>query len=84
MAAFGADVIRINGNYEASLAACKEDAAAHGWQIVSDTSWPGYTEVPLTVMAGYGGRADCPALAGGRVRPRQDDLGGISHVRLHA
>ena len=53
MAAFGADVIRINGNYEASLAACKEDAAAHGWQIVSDTSWPGYTEVPLTVMAGY-------------------------------
>ena len=53
MAAFGAEVIRINGNYEASLAACKEDAAAHGWQIVSDTSWEGYHEVPLTVMAGY-------------------------------
>ncbi len=53
MAAFGAEVIRINGNYEASLAACKADAAAHGWQIVSDTSWEGYHEVPLTVMAGY-------------------------------
>jgi len=53
MAAYGADVIRVNGNYEASLAACKQDAAAHGWQIVSDTSWPGYTEVPLMVMAGY-------------------------------
>ena len=53
MAAFGAEVIRINGNYEASLAACKEDAAARGWQIVSDTSWPEYHEVPLTVMAGY-------------------------------
>ena len=53
MAAFGAEVIRINGNYEASLAACKQDAAAHGWQIVSDTSWEGYHKVPLTVMAGY-------------------------------
>lgn len=53
MAAYGADVIRVNGNYEASLAACKEDAAAHGWQIVSDTSWSGYRDVPLMVMAGY-------------------------------
>ena len=53
MAAFGADVIRVNGNYEASLAACKEDAAAHGWQIVSDTSWPGYLDVPRLIMAGY-------------------------------
>ena len=53
MAAYGAEVIRVNGNYEASLAACKEDAAAPGWQIVSDTSWPGYTDVPLMVMAGY-------------------------------
>lgn len=53
MAAYGAEVIRVNGNYEASLAACKEDAAAHGWQIVSDTSWEGYHEVPRAVMAGY-------------------------------
>ena len=53
MAAFGAEVIRIDGNYEASLAACKQDAEAHGWQIVSDTSWEGYHEVPLMVMAGY-------------------------------
>ena len=53
MAAYGADVIRVNGNYEASLEACKEDAAAHGWQIVSDTSWEGYHDVPRTVMAGY-------------------------------
>ncbi len=49
----GADVIRINGNYEASLAACKSDADKHGWQIVSDTSWPGYHDIPLQVMAGY-------------------------------
>ena len=53
MAAYGADIIRVNGNYEASLEACKEDAATHGWQIVSDTSWEGYHDVPRAVMAGY-------------------------------
>ena len=53
MQSFGADVIRVNGNYEASLAACKSDAEANGWHIVSDTSWEGYREIPLQVMAGY-------------------------------
>ena len=53
MVSFGADVIRVNGNYEASLAACKSDADANGWHIVSDTSWEGYRDVPLQVMAGY-------------------------------
>ena len=53
MQAFGADVIRVDGNYEASLAACKADAEAGGWQIVSDTSWEGYRDIPLQVMAGY-------------------------------
>jgi diaminopropionate ammonia-lyase len=27
--------------------------AANQWQIVSDTSWPGYREVPVLVMHGY-------------------------------
>eukprot|EP01052_Picozoa_sp_SAG31_P012514 SAG31_NODE_734_length_12489_cov_6.922034_1_plen_1297_part_00 len=53
MKELGADVIRINGNYDASLAACKQAAEAHGWQIVSDTSWDGYEDVPRKVMAGY-------------------------------
>ena len=53
MQSFGADVIRVNGNYEASLAACKSDAEASGWHIVSDTSWEGYRDIPLQVMAGY-------------------------------
>lgn len=53
MQAYGAEVIRVNGNYEVSLAACKNDAAAHGWHIVSDTSWEGYTDVPKVIMAGY-------------------------------
>ncbi len=53
MQAFGADVIRVDGNYEASLAACKSDAEVNGWHIVSDTSWEGYRDIPLQVMAGY-------------------------------
>ena len=50
---FGADVIRVNGNYEASLAACKREAESAGWHIVSDTSWDGYRDIPLQVMSGY-------------------------------
>ena len=53
MAQFGANVTRVNGNYEASLAACKADAAAHGWHIISDTSWDGYRDIPLLIIAGY-------------------------------
>lgn len=53
MEAFGARVHRIDGNYEASLAACKDDAEANNWTIVSDTSWEGYSKIPQMVMAGY-------------------------------
>lgn len=53
MRAFGADVKRVAGNYEASLAACKADARANGWDVVSDTSWDGYLDIPLKIMAGY-------------------------------
>ena len=53
MASFGAEVIRVEGNYEASLAKCKNDAEVNGWVIVSDTSWEDYRETPLQIMAGY-------------------------------
>ena len=53
MQAFGADVIRVSGNYEASLDICKAEAEANGWHLVSDTSWEGYVDVPRAIMAGY-------------------------------
>ena len=53
MTRFGARIHRVDGNYDASLAACAEMAEARGWHLVSDTSWPGYEEVPKLVMAGY-------------------------------
>ena len=51
--AFGAEVVREGAEYEASLAAAAKAAADHDWQLLSDTSWPGYTELPLDVMEGY-------------------------------
>ena len=40
--------------YDESVRLCAAAARENGWQIVSDTSWPGYEEVPKTVMQGYG------------------------------
>ena len=54
MRALGAEVVRIDGNYDDSVALAREEAGANGWFVVSDTSWPGYTETPRDVMAGYG------------------------------
>ena len=54
MRGFGADVIRITGDYDDSVRLAKEEAEANGWHVVSDTSWPGYSEPPRDVMAGYG------------------------------
>lgn len=54
MQALGADVIRVDGDYDATVEQTRVDADKHGWMIVSDTSWPGYSQAPLDVMAGYG------------------------------
>jgi len=54
MQELGAEVIRIDGDYDASVEMCRSEAEAAGWFVVSDTSWPGYTEPPRDVMAGYG------------------------------
>jgi len=50
----GAVVTRIDGDYDDSVDQIRRDAAARGWFVVSDTSWPGYTQAPKDVMAGYG------------------------------
>tara|TARA_B100001059_G_scaffold129018_1_gene128887 strand:- start:3563 stop:4696 length:1134 start_codon:yes stop_codon:yes gene_type:complete len=53
LAALGATIHRVEGNYDDSIVACREQSAKHGWQIVSDTSWPCYRDVPKMVMTGY-------------------------------
>ena len=51
--AFGAEVRRTKGNYDDSVRAAQETAAREGWFVVSDTSYPGYMDVPKDVMQGY-------------------------------
>ena len=40
--ALGAQVIRVDGDYEAAVAECRLQADEKDWIIVSDTSWEGY------------------------------------------
>ena len=53
MEAFGAEVVRIDGNYDDSVKTAASEAQAHGRIIVSDTSYPGYMEIPRDVALGY-------------------------------
>ncbi len=43
----------VDGNYDDAVRQCEQDARANGWQVVSDTSWPGYEDIPTWVMQGY-------------------------------
>lgn len=53
IAGFGARLVRVAGNYDDSVAEATRVAAANGWTLLSDTSWPGYEQVPALVMQGY-------------------------------
>ena len=53
MKKLGADVIRVKGNYEASLNECLDQSKENGWQIVQDVAWENYELVPKLTMAGY-------------------------------
>ncbi len=53
IAAFGAEVRRVAGNYDDAVRAAAKTAAENDWIVVSDTSWPGYEAIPKDVMQGY-------------------------------
>jgi diaminopropionate ammonia-lyase len=58
IAAYGAQIIRIAGNYDDSVLESARLAAANGWDVVSDTSYAGYEIIPGDVMQGYSIIAD--------------------------
>ncbi len=58
IAAYGAEVRRVPGTYDDAVRETSRMAEAQGWFVISDTSWPGYTEVPRDVMQGYRLMAD--------------------------
>jgi len=49
----GAEVIIVDGSYDSAVSRAAIDANKNGWQMVSDTSWPGYEDIPRYIMAGY-------------------------------
>ena len=50
---FGAEVIRVKGNYDNSLKECIKQSKENNWQIVQDVAWQDYKLVPKLTMAGY-------------------------------
>jgi diaminopropionate ammonia-lyase len=51
--AYAAEIRRVTGNYDDAVRVCAAESKKNGWTVVSDTSWPGYEEIPRSVMAGY-------------------------------
>ena len=49
----GAKVVIIDGNYADAVRQVSVDAAKNGWEVIADTAWEGYTDVPRWVMQGY-------------------------------
>lgn len=50
---YGARTVTVSG-YDEGLKEAARQAAAQCWIVVSDTSYPGYEQIPQDVMAGYG------------------------------
>ncbi len=74
---------RVRGTYDDAVREAARQAEANGWFVVSDTSWPGYTEVPrddhagLPADGGRGGRSVDRSAADACVHPgRRRRCGG--------
>jgi len=50
---YGAIVKIIDGNYDDAVDQVSIDAKINGWEVISDTSWEGYEEIPTWIMQGY-------------------------------
>jgi diaminopropionate ammonia-lyase len=50
---YGATVHIVDGTYDEAVRRADAEAAANGWQVISDTSWEGYEDIPRWVMQGY-------------------------------
>ncbi|MEK9968321.1 MAG: diaminopropionate ammonia-lyase [Ferrovibrio sp.] len=85
IAGYGAQVVRTAGNYDDSVRQAQQDAEASGWLVISDTSYPGYRDIPRDVMQGYSVMA-AEALAQCPVRPThvfvQGGVGGLAAAVL--
>ena len=49
----GADASIIDGNYDDAVLLAKTNSGKFEWILVQDSSWEGYTKIPLWIMQGY-------------------------------
>jgi len=49
----GAEVVVVDGNYDDAVRQVTEDAQRNGWQVIADTAWEGYQDIPRWVIQGY-------------------------------
>ncbi len=82
MRSFGAEVIRVSGQYEESFQAARKAAEQPGWEMVCDTTFSDYEDIPLTIMQGYGVLVE--ELAGQFESEFGHALEGLTHVFLQA
>jgi len=50
---YGAEVRIVDGTYDEAVRQAGKDAEKNGWQMIEDTSWEGYEDIPTWVMRGY-------------------------------
>ncbi|MGK5084553.1 YgeY family selenium metabolism-linked hydrolase [Bdellovibrionota bacterium FG-1] len=47
------EVVIVQGTYDDTVKRAAEEGKRNGWQIISDTAYEGYTEIPRWIMTGY-------------------------------
>ncbi len=80
IARYGATIRVVPGNYDDAVREAQKQADSQGWFVVSDTSYPGYTEVPRDVMQGYRVMADEAAEQMGATPTHVFIQGGVGGV----
>jgi diaminopropionate ammonia-lyase len=80
IARYGATIRVVPGNYDDAVREAQKQADSQGWFVVSDTSYPGYTEVPRDVMQGYRVMADEAAEQMGAAPTHVFIQGGVGGV----
>lgn len=79
IAALGAQIVRITGNYDESVSEAARLATSHGWQVISDTSYEDYEDIPRDVMQGY---ATIAAEIVEQTGSQPGEAGAFTHVLL--
>lgn len=49
----GAKVIEVDGSYDQTVRSCAEDAKNFGYQVIADTAYENYYEIPEYITEGY-------------------------------